>query len=731
MRQIMAEEKKDRKENSITVGLDRREFMKFLGGGIVIAFTADPNAAAWQEPPRKGQAPPKMGGPFGMQGPSDFNAYLKIAEDGKVTVYSGKIEMGQGNTTALAQMAADELGVSLDSVHMIMGDTDLCPWDMGTFGSMSIRVFGPALRSAAAEARTVLLELASEHLKRPKSELTAENGVVFATSDRNSRVTFGQLTKGQKITRKLEGKAITKPVSEFTLMGKSVKRLDVMEKVTGKALYAGDIRLPGLLYGKMLRPPAHGAKLKSVDTSAAESMQGVTVIKEDDLIAVLHADPESAEKALSSVRAEYDIPKANVDNETIFDYLLKVAPKPQERERKGDLEKGEKLSTALFEETYLNGYGAHTPIETQTACAKLDGDKMTVWAATQTPFPNQQQIAQALGFPPDKVRVITPFVGGGFGGKSGVRQGIEAAKLAKITGKPIQVSYTRAEEFFYDAFRPAAIVKIKSGINKEGKICLWNYHVYYAGSRSAEQFYDVPNNLMSIYGNWMGESTQLHPFGVGAWRAPGANINVFARESQIDMMAAKAKVDPLEFRLMNTSDKRMQRVLQVAADHFGYKKALGPSGRGVGMACAIDAGTYLAEIAEVKVDKGNVNVKRIVAVQDMGIAINPEGAKMQMEGCIMMSLGYALSEDIRFEGGRILTNNFSNYRVPRFSWMPEIEAILIKNDELAPQGGGEPAIVAVGGAIANAIFDATGARLHQMPMTPERITAAMKNTRKI
>jgi nicotinate dehydrogenase subunit B len=183
--------------------------------------------------------------------------------------------------------------------------------------------------------------------------------------------------------------------------------------------------------------------------------------------------------------------------------------------------------------------------------------------------------------------------------------------------------------------------------------------------------------------------------------------------------------------LMNTSDKRMQRVLQVAADHFGYKKALGPSGRGVGMACAIDAGTYLAEIAEVKVDKGNVNVKRIVAVQDMGIAINPEGAKMQMEGCIMMSLGYALSEDIRFEGGRILTNNFSNYRVPRFSWMPEIEAILIKNDELAPQGGGEPAIVAVGGAIANAIFDATGARLHQMPMTPERITAAMKNTRKI
>jgi CO/xanthine dehydrogenase Mo-binding subunit len=324
--------------------------------------------------------------------------------------------------------------------------------------------------------------------------------------------------------------------------------------------------------------------------------------------------------------------------------------------------------------------------------------------------------------------VITPFVGGGFGGKSSnCRQAVEAARLARSTGKPVQVTFSRAEEFFYDTFRPAAVVKIKSGIDASGKICLWNYDVYFAGNRSAEQFYDVPNNLLKAYGSWSGGANTAHLFGVGPWRAPGANINVFARESQIDLMAAQAKADPLEFRLNNTSDKRMRRVLETAAERFGWKKAVAPSGRGVGIACGMDAGTYVAEIAEVQVDKetGAVKVKRIVCAQDMGIVINPQGAKMQMEGCVMMGLGYSLSEEVRFKGGEILERNFDTYELPRFSSLPRIEAILVKNDELSPQGGGEPAIVPVGAAIANAIFDATGARLFQLPMTPARVKQAI------
>jgi nicotinate dehydrogenase subunit B len=694
--------------------LRRRDFIRLLGGGIIVLFNADLSDLLGQETRTRGY-------------PTDFNAYLRIAGDGRVTIYSGKIEMGQGIVTSLAQMAADELAVSLDSIDMVMGDTALCPFDMGTYGSMSTRFFGPALRAAAAEAKAVLVTLASEHLKTPPDALRVEDGVVFLASDRSTRVTFGQLVKGQKIVRKLDGKAVTKSVSEFRVMGRPEKRRDARAKVTGKAQFAGDVRQPGMLYAKLLRPPAHGATLKSVDTSAAARLPGVVIVNEGGLVAVLHADPEAAEKALALVKADFEVPKPAFDDKTVFAHLLSVAGEGEEREKKGDLGEGEKKAVALFEGKYLNGYGAHAPIETHTALARLEGGTMTVWSSTQTPFPNQQAIAQAIGFEKENVHVITPFVGGGFGGKSAGLQAIEAAKLAKLTGKPVQVCWSRAEEFFLDTFRPAAVVKVRSGIDGAGRICLWDYQVYAAGSRSAEQFYDVPNNLIRTYGRWGSDTPKMHLFATGPWRAPGANINVFARESQIDMMAAKAKVDPLEFRLNNTSDKRMRRVLEAAAGRFGWKRAAGPSGRGIGVACGIDAGTYVALMAEVKVDSatGRVAVGRIVCAQDMGVVINPDGAKMQMEGCIMMGLGYTLSEEVRFNGGQILTGNFDTYELPRFSGMPEIETVLVKNDELSPQGGGEPAIVPVGAVVANAIFDATGARLYEMPMTAGRVKEAV------
>lgn len=700
--------------------LRRRDFVRLLGGGIIVLFSADLSELLGQEARTRGY-------------PADFNAYLRIAADGRVTVYSGKIEMGQGVVTSLAQMAADELNVSLDSIDMVMGDTALCPFDAGTYGSMSTRFFGPALRAAAAEAKAVLLLLASERLKASPDALRVENGVVSLVSDRAVRVTFGQLADGQKIVRKLDGKAVTKSVAEFRVMGKPEKRRDARAKVTGKALYAGDVRLPGMLYAKVLRPPAHGATLKSVDTSAAAGMPGVVVVNEGGLVAVLHADPEVAEKALGAVKAEFEVPQPPFDDETVFAHLVASGGGGEEREKKGDLAEGEKKSVSLLEGEYLNGYGAHASIETHTALARFEDGTMTVWASTQTPFPNQQAIAQALGLATERVRVITPFVGGGFGGKSGGGlQAIEAARLAKATGKPVQVCWSRAEEFFLDAFRPAAVVKIRSGVDGDGKICLWDYQVWAAGSRGAEQFYDVANNLMRTYGRWGSDTPKMHLFATGPWRAPGANINVFARESQVDAMAAKAKVDPLEFRLRNTSDKRMRGVLEAAAARFGWKKASSPSGRGVGVACGIDAGTYVALMAEVKVDvaTGKVKVARITCAQDMGVVINPDGAKMQMEGCVMMGLGYTLSEEVRFRGGEILTRNFDTYELPRFSGMPELDTVLVKNDELTPQGGGEPALVPVGAVVANAIFDATGARLYRMPMTPERVKAALAAARK-
>jgi nicotinate dehydrogenase subunit B len=699
--------------------LRRRDFIRLLGGGIIVLFNADLTDLLAQESRTRGY-------------PTDFNAYLRIAADGRVTVYSGKIEMGQGVVTSLAQMAADELAVSLDAIDMVMGDTALCPWDAGTWGSMSTRFFGPALRAAAAEARAVLLALASERLKAPADALRADDGVVFLASAPKTRVTYGQLAGGQKIVRRLDGKAPLKSLSEFRVMGRPEKRLDARVKVTGRALFAGDVRLPGMLYARILRPPAHGATLKTVDTSAAARLPDVVVVNEGGLVAVLAPDPEAAESALALVKADFDVPAPAFDDQTVFAHILSVAGAGEEREKKGDLAEGAKRSARLFEGTYLDGYGAHAPMETHTSLAHFEGGTMTVWASTQTPFGTQQAVSRALGLPKESVRVITPFVGGGFGGKSAGRQSIEAATLAKRTGRPVQVSWSRAEEFFLDTFRPAAVVKVRSGLDGDGRISLWDYQVYAAGSRGAELFYDMPNSLIRASGRWGSDTPKMHLFATGPWRAPGANLNVFARESQIDTMAAAVKVDPLEFRLKNTSDKRMRGVLEAAAARFGWKKSVGPSGRGVGVACGIDAGTYVALMAEVKVDAGTgkVRVARIVCAQEMGVVINPDGATMQMEGCLMMGLGYTLSEEIRFSGGRILTRNFDTYEIPRFSVMPELETVLVKNDPLSPQGGGEPAIVPVGAVVANALFDATGARLFQMPFTPARVKDALNATKK-
>jgi len=697
--------------------LDRREFIKLFGGGIIILFSYG-DAEALQEQRRRR---------FRPELPEDFNAFLRIGEDGRVSCFTGKVELGQGIITSLAQMLADELEVSLGSVDMVMGDTDLCPWDMGTFGSMTTRFFGPPLREAASKAKAVLMELAAEYLQTPLNKLKAKEGVIFDKTQTKNQVTYAQLTKGKKIVRKLDRKAALKAVSEFTIVGKPVSRTDAQEKVTGKAIFAGDIRLPGMLYAWILRPPAHGAKIKSVDTSAAEKIKDVRVVKDGDLIAVLHKYPDEAEKALAKVKAQYDLPEAKVDDKTIFDHLLSVAPEGEAVAEGGNLQTGEKLSTNIFDETYLNSYVAHATTETHTAVAKIEGDKATVWASTQTPFRAKDEIAQVLGFPSKNVRVIPPFVGGGFGGKTSNRQTVQAARLAKLAGKPVQVAWSRAEEFFYDTFRPAAVVKIKSGIKDSGKIFLWDYTVYFAGERGSQQFYDIPHHrTVSTGGGWRG-TPGSHPFGTGAWRAPANNTNTFARESQIDIMALKAGIDPLEFRLKNLKDKRMIRVLAAAAEKFGWTKSKASNGRGYGVACGTDSGTCVAHMVEVEVDKkGAVQVKRVVCAQDMGLSINPEGAKMQMEGCITMGLGYALTEEIHFKGGEILDLNFDTYEIPRFSWLPKIETVIIDAKDSPPQGGGEPAIICMGAVVANAIYDATGARLFQLPMTPERIKEAMK-----
>jgi nicotinate dehydrogenase subunit B len=706
----------DASETGPVLPVDRRQFLKLVGGGIVVCFTI-PSSLAIQEGERR------RGG--GQELPQDFNTFLKIGEDGRVTGFTGKIEMGQGAMTSLAQMLADELDVPLESVNMVMGDTDLCPWDRGTFGSMTTRFFGPPFRAAAAEAKAVLIELAAERWGIAKNQLRTKDGTVYDVSGQK-KATYAELTKGQKITRHVKGAAL-ETSRDFTIVGNPLPRRDAVEKVTGTAKYAGDIREPGLLHARILRPPAHDAKLVHADTSAVREIGGAEAVQDGDMIAVLHQYPDMAELALAKIKSQYDRPPATVDDKTIFDHLLKVAPAGETVVEGGNIAEGKKGAHNVVEAAYLNSYVSHAPIEPHTALAKIEGGKATIWASTQTPFGLKDAAASLLGVPAQNVRVITPYVGGGFGGKSNNQQALEAVRLAKLTGKPVQVGWTRAEEFFYDTFRPAAVVKINAGITDSGQISFWDYAVYFAGARGAAHFYDIPHHRTVAYGSgWTGVPGS-HPFATGPWRAPANNTNTFARESHIDMLAVKAGMDPVEFRLKNLKDKRMRRVLQAVAEKFGWTPAKGPSSRGYGVACGIDAGTYVAHMAEVEVNKttGHVQVKRVFCAQEMGLCINPEGATLQMEGSITMGLGYALAEEVRFKGGEILDSNFDTYNIPRFSWLPEIETVILDAKDSPAQGGGEPAIICMGAVIANAVFDATGARLLQLPMTPERILGAL------
>lgn len=698
-------------------GIKRRNFVKLLGGGIFIFFKPWDTFDILSMP--SSQVRRSL--------TKDYNAFLHILPNGMINCYTGKIEMGQGVITSLVQMMADELNVQFEKVNIVMGDTELCPYDEGTWGSQTIQTFGPAMRIALAEARGVLTEMASVQLGVPISQLEVKNGIVSDIKNPSKKVSYAQLAKGKKLERYLEVKPSVEDHTKFTYISKPFKRTDSVLKVTGQAKYTGDLKLPGMVFARILRPPSHYAKLKSVDISGAEQLTGIQVVRDGDFIAVLHENKEKADEAIVKIKAEYTVDEPNVNDKNLYDRMVGADSSVRVLRSVGDLKEGEKLSTRLFESEFWDSYDAHAPIETHTALGKMEGDKLTVWAATQTPFGLQDGISEEFGMPLEKVRVIAPLVGGGFGGKIAFQQGIEVARLARLTGKPVMLVWTREEEFFYDTFHPAGVYRVKSGMDNEGKIQMWDYSVYYGGTRGSDTIYDVPHFKTSNYDQKKG-ATAIHPFGTGAWRAPNNNSNTFARESQIDIMAAAAGIDPLEFRLKNLKDEKMIACLKACADKFGYVPAKLPSGRGIGMACGTDAGTWVALMAEVKVDKdtGHVRVVRVTCAQDMGLCVNPQGTLLQIEGCITMGMGYALSEEILFDGGVIHSTGFDNFNIPRFSWVPKIDAVILDRKDKPPKGGGEPAIIAIGAIIANAIYDATGARLYRMPMSPERVLEALK-----
>lgn len=688
----------------------RRRFIKNLGGGVVVVFCLG-EVSFSSLFAQDSQLLEEL----------DFNAYLRVKEDGRVDCFTGKIEMGQGIITSLAQVVAEELEVSIYDVDMIMGDTELCPYDAGTWGSLTTRFIDPVLRVAAAEAREVLLDIAAEHFGMNKTSLEVIQGVVSVKNDSSKKIAYAELTKGKKIVRSLTKKPELKNAKDFKLIGKPIRSLDAEAKVTGKAKYSGDIILPGMVHATIVRPEIFGSKKVKVDASKLSDFAGVQLVEKDNLVAVVHSDPEVSKRAAKSVKITWEAPVAKANQETIFQYLEDTIQDNKVFEKDGSLQLGKEVSTIYQEATYHDGYKAHASIETHVATCFFEGDKVTIWASTQSPFGTRSSVAKALQMPLEKVHVKQIFLGGGFGGKSNSQQSIEAATIAKLCGKPVQLVWSRKEEFMYDNFRTAAVVKVAGGTDNNGKLKVWDFDIYCAGTRGTELFYAIPNKRIRSF-----NQAGVHPFGTGAWRAPGNNTTTFARESHIDVVAHAAGMNPLDFRLNNLQNKEMIATLQLAAKTFGYDKEKKP-GHGYGIALGQDAGTLVAMIAEVFVDKetGEVQPIRIVCSQDMGQVVNPHGATLQTEGGITMGIGYALYDEIEFNGGEMKTTNFNRYEITRFSKTPKIECVFIDKMDAKPQGGGEPAIICVGAAIANAIFDSCGARVYRMPITPERILAAL------
>jgi isoquinoline 1-oxidoreductase len=675
--------------------LDRREFLRLCGGGLLVC-AAGAGALVAQESGRN------FGG---HQLPQEVSAWIHIDADGKVTVYTGKVEIGQNIRTSLAQSVAEELRTPFASITMVMGDTDLVPWDMGTFGSRSTPTMGPQLRTMAMTAREMLIETAAERWKVDPASLKAENGRVTNPATRAS-MGYGEITKGEKLTRAVAGDPPLTPASEWKIAGTAVPKVDGREFVTGKHAYPSDIVRPGMVFGKVLRPAGYNATLVSVDASAAEKIPGVQVVRDGDFVGVVADDVWTAEQALLKIDAKWQVPP-QISNAELFAALKKGAGD----DGASEIEAALAGADVKLARTYTVAYIAHAPLEPRAAVAEWADGKLTVWTGTQRPFGVKDDLAKAFRLGASQVRVIMPDMGSGYGGKHTGECAVEAARLAKAAGKPVKLVWTREEEFTWAYFRPAGVMEIRSGVQRDGTLVAWEHHNYNSGPSGVGTPYKVANPV-TRYHEWRDA-----PLAQGSYRGLAATANHFARETHMDELAHEVAMDPLEFRLKNLDDARLQAVFTAAAERFGWGKMKSTAERGFGIAGGTEKGGYTAACAEVEIDaEKKVHIRRVVQAWESGAVVNPDGLRNQILGAMVQAIGGALFESIQFANGKVTNAHFAAYRVPRFADTPEIEVVLIDRKDLASAGAGETGIVAVAPAVGNAIFAATGSRLRQMPM---------------
>ncbi len=683
-------------------GLKRRAFVQLLGAGLLLAVSAAPALAQ------------RRGARGGGGGASNIAARVHLGKDGTITVMTGKVEAGQGARAELSEAAAEELRVPVSRIQLIMADTSLVPDDGITAGSGSTPRTVPAVRHGAAAAREVLIDFAARRWGAERSTVHVQDGKATRSSSQET-LSYADLAADADAAKALD-KAVPSdvaltPVAEWKVLGQPTPRPSAREIVTGAHQYPSDISRPGMLYGKVLRPPSYGAKLSSIDLAPAQAMKDAVAVRDDQFVGVAAPTTFLAEKALDAVAktAKWET-AAHPSSKELFDYLKQHVPDGMPQNPFAD-----ELAQAkkTLRQTYQVAYVQHAPLEPRAAVAEWLEGKLTVWTGTQNPFGCRSELARAFHLGEDQVRVIVPDFGSGFGGKHTGEAGIEAARLAKAAGRPVSLRWTRREEFTWAYFRPAAVIQIEAGLDDKSKLTCWHFININAGGSGIETPYRA--------GKHQSQSVRSDaPLRQGSYRCLAATANHFARESFMDELAAAAGVDPLEFRLAHLDNPRLRAVLETAAQRFGWQERIRKKNSkvGIGLACGTEKGSYVAACAEVEIDPTgkNLAVRRVCQVFDCGAILNPANLLSQVQGAIIMGLGPALREEINFENGEVLNPSFRRYQVPRFADLPELDIHLLNRPDLDSAGAGEAPIIAIAPAIGNAVFQATGQRLRSMPM---------------
>ncbi len=686
-------------------GLSRRHFTQMLGAGLLVTLSPLPSL---------GQEARRRGG-----GRTPVSARVHVGRDGTLTVFTGKIEMGQGARAELSQAAAEELRVPVDRIQLTMGDTALVPDDGLTAGSRTTPSTVPAVRQGAATARRILVELACHEWGVPAEAAEVRDGVVsHPASGRSTR--YADLAGMDRFPEAFEaniplGVTLT-PVSEWRVLGSPTPRPSARDLVTGAHRFPSDWVRPGMLRGKILRPPAYGAKLLSIDLGPARAMKDVVVVREGEFVGVAATTAYRARKALEAIAltAEWET-APHPSSAVLFDYLREQA---EGGVPSNPFSAQVANATQHLRQTYRINYVQHAPLEPRAALAEWTGDTLTVWTGTQNPFGYRRELARAFHMPEDQVRVIVPDFGGGFGGKHTGEAAVEAARLARAAGRPVSLVWTRTEEFTWAYFRPAALIEAEATLDAGGKLTSWHFVNVNAGGAAIDTPYRAGEaRSQSIRSN--------PPLRQGSYRALGSTGNNFAREVFMDELASLGGIDPLGFRLAHLENPRLRAVLEEAARRFDWRKRVNQSGghSGVGLACGTEKGSYVAACVEVELDpdSSQPKVRHVCQVFECGAVLNPDNLVAQNQSCILMALGPALREAIHFEGGRIRNGSFAQYRATRFSDLPELDIHLLNRPDLPSVGAGETPMIAITPAIANALFRLTGSWIREMPFpTPLR-----------